>query len=743
MGSFNGGGVTLRERSTYVRTKYLSVAAGAALAVSLTLPLTSAFAAGNGSGGGGGGSGGSGGTGETETLGNNLSVPTLFVPGPTATGAPALRVACDGAIHAPEGPQTDGYWLQGTDATWSSYCNTAEAATVTAQWGDNLVGTAAKADKPNRVEISLLDMTAINAPYEGYVVTNLTPDAEDRYATYGTDGTAFTSGVDGPAVDVWGPDATLNITNKDTHTVIYDGPITAEINATGGVVYGFNWGGADTGTVDPAGTYDLTFTIGTGVTIDAASAGTFTANSAVLEVTLGASSGSGGSGSTGISFTSASSTTWSVNQPGSFTVTATGSPTPTLTKTGALPSGVTFVDNGNGTATLSGTPTTSGSYPLTFTASSGSSTVNQDFTLAVLSSSGGGSGGGSGGTIGVGFASGSHATFPTGQHSSFTVIAIGSPVPKLTESGALPSGVSFTDNGDGTATLSGTPAAGTAGDFPLSISASNGIVSATQDFTLSVVSMAANQGGGNSGNWLVTSDGHVYAFGNAMGHGSMGGQSLNEPIVGMAKDQVTGGYWLVASDGGVFAFDASYYGSMGGRTLDEPVVGIAGDPATGGYWLVAKDGGVFAFNAPYFGSMSGRPLNAPIVGIAAAANGQGYNLVAADGGVFSFGGATFYGSMGNTHLTQPIVGMAGDTATGGYWLVAADGGVFAFNAPFQGSMGGQHLTQPITGMGVDSTTGGYWLVAADGGVFAFNTPFVGSMGGQGSHTSFVGMAGAS
>ena len=37
------------------------------------------------------------------------------------------------------------------------------------------------------------------------------------------------------------------------------------------------------------------------------------------------------------------------------------------------------------------------------------------------------------------------------------------------------------------------------------------------------------------------------------------------------------GYWLVASDGGIFSFgDAGFYGSMGGTTLDKPVVGMAG-----------------------------------------------------------------------------------------------------------------------------------------------------------------------
>jgi hypothetical protein len=37
------------------------------------------------------------------------------------------------------------------------------------------------------------------------------------------------------------------------------------------------------------------------------------------------------------------------------------------------------------------------------------------------------------------------------------------------------------------------------------------------------------------------------------------------------------GYWLVASDGGIFSFgDAPYLGSTGGQTLNEPIVGMAG-----------------------------------------------------------------------------------------------------------------------------------------------------------------------
>ncbi|EQD44524.1 hypothetical protein B1B_13490, partial [mine drainage metagenome] len=45
-------------------------------------------------------------------------------------------------------------------------------------------------------------------------------------------------------------------------------------------------------------------------------------------------------------------------------------------------------------------------------------------------------------------------------------------------------------------------------------------------------------------------------------HGSMGGKPLDQPVVGMAADAVTGGYWEVASDGGIFSFDAPFHGAL-------------------------------------------------------------------------------------------------------------------------------------------------------------------------------------
>ena len=95
------------------------------------------------------------------------------------------------------------------------------------------------------------------------------------------------------------------------------------------------------------------------------------------------------------------------------------------------------------------------------------------------------------------------------------------------------------------------------------------------------------------GYWEAASDGGIFTFGTARYHGSMGGQHLNAPIVGIAAAPDGLGYWLVSSDGGIFAFgSARFHGSMGGTQLNAPVVGMAATPDGGGYWLVAADGGI-------------------------------------------------------------------------------------------------------------------------------------------------------
>ncbi len=66
---------------------------------------------------------------------------------------------------------------------------------------------------------------------------------------------------------------------------------------------------------------------------------------------------------TGCAFTSPAAVSAASEEYFAFTVTTTGGVTPVLTATGRLPVGVTFVDNGDGSATLSGTPAPRGKKP--------------------------------------------------------------------------------------------------------------------------------------------------------------------------------------------------------------------------------------------------------------------------------------------------------------------------------------------------------------------------------------------
>src|SRR5205814_1933943 len=159
---------------------------------------------------------------------------------------------------------------------------------------------------------------------------------------------------------------------------------------------------------------------------------------------------------------------------GSFTVTTNGAPTPGLTLMGTLPAGVTFTDNHNGTATLAGTPAAGagGTYALTINAANGvAPNATQTFTLTVNPAT----------TQAPAFTSANTVTFTVGTVGTVRVTATGFPTAALSETGALPSGITFVDNHNGTATLSGTPAAGTNGTYALTITASNGVLpNATQ-----------------------------------------------------------------------------------------------------------------------------------------------------------------------------------------------------------------------------------------------------------------------
>ncbi len=233
---------------------------------------------------------------------------------------------------------------------------------------------------------------------------------------------------------------------------------------------------------------------------------------------------------------------------------------------------------------------------------------------------------------------------------------------------------------------------------------------------------AGTTGGSQSSNWVVASDGGVFAYGNAGFFGSAGSIHLNKPVVGIAATPDSSGYWLVASDGGVFAYgNAGFFGSAGDIQLVSSVVGMASTFDGAGYWLVAADGGVFSFgNAKFYGSLGGTNLQAPIVAMAATPDGAGYWLLGSDGGVFAYGDASFYGSPSTGHLSNPVVSMASSPDGAGYWVVTSTGEVFGFGSVTNfGSY--QGTTSGISIISITSTVdgAGYWLTASNGDIFNF------------------------
>jgi hypothetical protein len=286
-----------------------------------------------------------------------------------------------------------------------------------------------------------ITFTASGSDPNGFTWSAIPGPSGSTFAAFTSPNTAtFTEGTTGSF--------TPTATGNPTPTITEAGTLPAGLTFDGGVLSG-----------DPsvAGTFPITFKATNGIGNPATQSFTVTVDASPA-------------------ITSGSSAAFTTGTVGSFTVTTTGIPTPTVSESGPLPSGVTFTNNGNGTATLAGTPAagTDGTYDLTLTAANGvGSPATQSFVLTVSSA--------------PAITSADNTAFIVGTSGSFTVTTGSSPTPAITESGSLPNGVTFADNGNGTATLAGTPAAGTGGSYDLTLTAANGVApNATQSFVLSV-----------------------------------------------------------------------------------------------------------------------------------------------------------------------------------------------------------------------------------------------------------------
>ena len=174
-------------------------------------------------------------------------------------------------------------------------------------------------------------------------------------------------------------------------------------------------------------------------------------------------------------FTSVDTATFVAGKQGAFQVTASGTPSPTISLAeGKLPAGMTL----NGSGLLSGTPEagTGGTYSLQLKASNGIGVdAVQTFTLVVQQA--------------PVFTSAPSAAFQVGVDGKFQVLVQAVPGAKISlATGALPNGLSF-DAVSGL--VSGKAIAGTGGVYKLTLKASNALGEATQAFTLTVTESPA------------------------------------------------------------------------------------------------------------------------------------------------------------------------------------------------------------------------------------------------------------
>lgn len=173
-------------------------------------------------------------------------------------------------------------------------------------------------------------------------------------------------------------------------------------------------------------------------------------------------------------FVNATSTDFTVGSSADFKI-ATTDPGAALSRSGTLPAGVSFRSTANGSATLSGVPAdgSGGRYTLLLSAHGAGGNASQHLTLTVNQPPNFAKA--DGGTLyAVAF-----------KHDNTPITTSGYPSPTITESGALPSGMSFKAFANGTALISGTPQLlGSPGDFVITLTASNSSGTATKTITV-------------------------------------------------------------------------------------------------------------------------------------------------------------------------------------------------------------------------------------------------------------------
>jgi uncharacterized repeat protein (TIGR02543 family) len=219
------------------------------------------------------------------------------------------------------------------------------------------------------------------------------------------------------------------------------------------------------------------------------------------------------------------------------------------------------------------------------------------------------------------------------------------------------------------------------------------------------ITVTPNRGG----YWLVASDGGIFSFGDAGFYGSIpglgfapagtvGGKHLNAPVVGMVPSSDGGGYFMVTSDGGIFAFgDAVFEGSCPGiGGCVGAAEAVAPDAGGRGYWLITAAGNIYTFgDATYYGAPGSQ--SSAVTSMVRTSDAMGYWVLSANGSVYAYGDAVDWGSpVGSVGATNSATAIFATSDGGGYWVASASGDVFTYgDALYDGGMSGTDLNGSI------------------------------------------------
>ena len=329
------------------------------------------------------------------TINVGVNPPTVSIPKSLGTPNYSITGAVDG-LMTPDGThvlvdstglfQYDVNDQYGPDNQFVDGTNGFGAVTMTNTVDGGLVAAGLTSGGLQSVELfglaSAQPLTSVSFGDDDATVPpqclGISPDGTDLFAVTEANGTATFHAVPlslPPAVPAFTSSSETTIVKGETSTIAVttSGTPAASLSLSGALPAGLSFRPGADGAGTISGTVAAATTGNFPVQLTATNASGTTRRT--LTITVNPTP----------SVTSRSAATFTTNVGGYFGLTASGSPAPSITESGTLPSGLKFADHGDGSASISGKPgaTSGGHYLVTITVDNGRASPSSQ-TLGII-----------------------------------------------------------------------------------------------------------------------------------------------------------------------------------------------------------------------------------------------------------------------------------------------------------------------------------------------------------------------